>query len=156
MAAPDNRAQISNSPEPACQDWIFRMRGGLAMAAILALAATAHYDIARSFGVLARLVVARINTWAALEAALIRPDTGREKLLPAVTSAAGLIKAYGAGSFRLSPAVAADSYLSQRIAEVAWPSVIAPASPLVLRLRSEMTGCTPLSEGPEVALDRCD
>lgn len=156
MPASDDHPHVSNSPGPARQDWSVRLRGGLAMAAILALAATAHYDIARSFGVLARLVVARINTWAALEAALIRPDTGREKLLPAVTSAADLIKAHGGGSFRLSPAVAADSYVSQRIAEVAWPSVISPASPWVLRFRSETTGCTPLSEGPEVALDRCD
>lgn len=136
-------------------------RWGVAWGSVIFLGADMAITTAPTFGKLADLVRVRLDHWAHLERLLKAPGAGLEALGPEVGAGVGLLKAVGAESYRLSPAIRGglvnrDPYLTQRIEEAAWPIPFDPASRFVLRRIGEDAVCKPLSAADGIAIDHCD
>jgi hypothetical protein len=132
-----------------------RLRGGIAVAALLALALAdvPHLGPLRTF---AALVYARLAHWHDYERALSTPGAGLDILPASITGAAALLHEQHAERYRLSAQIANDGFLHQRISEVTWPAQIDPQAKFVLRLEGEPEVCTPVATANGVALDHCD
>lgn len=130
---------------------------GLAAAAVVGLLGLAlARDGARTAAGLVELAAIRIKDWHGHEQALTVADSGREALPARITATVAALKAGGAPAFRLSPGIEKDAFLSQRIAETAWPLPIDPAAPILVRTADEASSCTALAQNDGVAVDRCD
>lgn len=136
--------------------WRPRTRGLAAVVVVVMLGLALGKDAARTAGVLGQLAAVRIQDWHNHEQALGVAGAGREGLPATVTATVAALNASGRPAFRLSPGIEQDSFLRQRIAEVAWPLPIDPAATLVVRLVDEASSCAPLAQTAGVAVDRCD
>ena len=164
---------MTPNAESAFDNWILpRRRGrrflgvlrwGIAWGSVIFLGADMAITAAPTFGKLADLARIRLNDWGDLERRLKVPGAGLEALGPEVGAGVGLLRAVGAESYRLSPAIRGGPvnrdpypYLTQRIEEAAWPIPFDPASRFVLRRIEESTVCKPLSAANGIAIDHCD
>jgi len=144
-----DQSQVSGQPFPLARRLI-------AVTAIIILVAVLAEQAAHNGKRLIRLAGERIGNWSVLQESSKTPGTGLYLLTDDVLAAAGLLQKASAETFRLSPGIRADAYLSQRIAEVNWPKAFDAMSSHVLRLESESAICTTLFSAKGVALDRCE
>ena len=128
----------------------------LAGATLCALAASIGDELAASGDHILRTAASRLRDWHTLETSLRVPKAGLDILPPQIVATLSMLDQNNIETFRLSRGILADDYLSQRVAEGAWPRRVDATSPFLVSRAAENTGCLRLAAAEGVALDRCD
>ena len=128
---------------------------------VMLLGAAMAISSAPKVSELGNLALLRIENWTYLEQQLKVPGSGLEALHPDIGAAVKLLRAAGAPSYRLSPAIRQDEvrqdvFLTQRIEETAWPIPFDASAHFVIRKAEENLSCRQLAAEKGMAIDYCD